>query len=31
MAAVDIKYHTDILHASFYSLADLPTDISIFC
>jgi len=31
MAAIDIKCYTDILHASFYTLTDPPTDISIFC
>jgi len=27
MAAIDIKRYTDIFHVSFYTLADLPTDI----
>jgi len=29
MAVIDIKCYTDILHASFYTLADSPTDILI--
>jgi len=31
MAAIDIKCYTDILHVSFYTFADPPTDNSIFC